>query len=82
MKARIIQIGNSQGIRIPKVLLEEAAISGDVDLVPVDDGILIRNISKPRSDWDAAFARSAESDDDTEFHEQSVGDFESKEWQW
>ncbi len=82
MKARIIQIGNSQGIRIPKVLLEEAAISGDVDLVPVEDGILIRNISKPRSDWDSAFANSSESDEDAELHERSAGDFESKEWQW
>ncbi len=82
MKARIIQIGNSQGIRIPKILLEEAAISGEVDLVPVEDGILIRNISKPRGDWDAAFARSAEFDEDAELHEQAAGDFESKEWQW
>ena len=82
MKARIIQIGNSQGIRIPKVLLEEAAVSGDVDLVAVDDGILIRSISKPRSDWDAAFSRSAESDEDLELVEHPAGDFESKEWQW
>ena len=32
MKTQIIQIGNSQGIRIPKVLLEESGISGEVDL--------------------------------------------------
>lgn len=82
MKARIIQIGNSQGIRIPKVLLEEADISGEIDLVAVEDGILIRSISKPRSDWDAAFARSTESDEDAELHEQPAGDLEAKEWQW
>jgi antitoxin MazE len=32
MKAQIIQIGNSQGVRIPKVMLEEARLAGEVEL--------------------------------------------------
>ena len=43
MKAQIIQIGNSQGIRIPKVLLEDSRIKSEVDLELHPDGILIRN---------------------------------------
>ena len=42
MKAQIIRIGNSQGIRIPKALLEESGIKGEVELVLADEGILIR----------------------------------------
>ena len=32
MKASIITIGNSKGIRIPKPLLEESGLSGNVEL--------------------------------------------------
>ena len=31
MKTRIVRIGNSQGIRIPKALLEQAGLQGEVE---------------------------------------------------
>ncbi len=82
MKAQIIQIGNSQGIRIPKVLLEETGISGEVELETSPEGILIRNIKKPRGDWDVIFSKMADMDDDLGIDPQSSGEFEKKEWQW
>ena len=81
MKAQIIQIGNSQGIRIPKMMLEEGKLSGEVELELREDGILIRNISKPRGDWDAKFTVLAEIDDDQVLAE-SASAFDKKEWQW
>jgi antitoxin MazE len=83
MKAQIVQIGNSQGLRIPKVLLEESGIKGEVELELCQDGILIRNIRKPRSDWDARFQRFAEHDDDAPAASiEPQSDFETREWQW
>ena len=82
MKAQIIQIGNSQGIRITKMMLEETGISGEVDLQIMPDGILIRKTRKPRGDWDAVFSRFAESDDELSEDINTPGDFERKEWQW
>jgi antitoxin MazE len=79
MKTQIIQIGNSQGIRIPKVLLEESRISGDVDVELHPDGILIRNAQKPRAGWGDAF-KMAEDDDLTT--ETAGSEFDKKEWQW
>lgn len=81
MKAQIIQIGNSQGIRIPKAVLEETKISGEVDLEVTPDGILIRNIKKPRGDWDAAFTSLTDKDDDIAI-DPARTEFEKKEWQW
>ena len=81
MKAQIIQIGNSQGIRIPKILLEETKISGGVELEACSEGILIRNISKPRSGWDDAFKKLSETDDDAIPIAPSPV-FDEKEWQW
>lgn len=41
MKALIITIGNSKGIRIPKPLLEESGLSGEVEIKVVRGGIKI-----------------------------------------
>jgi len=82
MKAQIIQIGNSQGIRIPKVLLEDSRITGDVDLELHPDGILIRNAQQPRAGWDEAFKAMAENEDDELDVGRTSTDFEKKEWQW
>jgi antitoxin MazE len=82
MKTQIIQIGNSQGIRIPKVLLEDSRITGDVDLELHPDGILIRNAQKARSGWNEQFKVMAENEDDELARDNSSTDFEKKEWQW
>ncbi|MBK9164427.1 MAG: AbrB/MazE/SpoVT family DNA-binding domain-containing protein [Acidobacteria bacterium] len=82
MKAQIIQIGNSQGIRIPKMMLEETGISGEVDLHATPEGILIRKTKRPRGDWDTVFSRFAESDDELSEDIKASGAFDRKEWQW
>jgi len=82
MKSQIIQIGNSQGIRIPKVLLEESGLKGEVDLELLPEGVLIRSIQKPRAGWDDAFKTMAENEDD-DLQDSNVSTaFEKKEWQW
>jgi len=82
MKAQIIQIGNSQGIRIPKVLLEETRLAGEVELEVFQGGILIRNVQKPRGNWDAIFKSMADNDDDMPVESNARTEFEKKEWQW
>ncbi|WP_370655875.1 AbrB/MazE/SpoVT family DNA-binding domain-containing protein, partial [Candidatus Deferrimicrobium sp.] len=52
MKASIVRIGNSQGIRIPKVVLEQTQLKGEVELEVSNQQILIRAVTKPRHDWD------------------------------
>lgn len=82
MKSQIIQIGNSQGVRIPKVLLEDSGITREVDLELHPDGILIRNAQKPRSGWDEAFKAMAENEDDDAAGDTASTEFEKREWQW
>jgi len=52
MRARVVKIGNSQGIRIPKPLLEQTGIMGDVELEVDKNQIIIRPVANPRADWD------------------------------
>ena len=82
MKAQIVQIGNSQGLRIPKVLLEESGIMGEVELEIHAEGILIRNISKPRADWDSRFELLRDHDNDVMAELPAGSRFETREWQW
>ena len=59
MKARIIRIGNSQGIRIPKPLLEQSGLGEEVELEVQHHQIIIRAAERPRQGWEAAFQSMA-----------------------
>ncbi len=65
MKTRIVPIGNSWGIRIPKPLLEQTSLSGEVELSAEGDALVIRPVKKPRANWAAAFRKMAHRGDDT-----------------
>jgi antitoxin component of MazEF toxin-antitoxin module len=50
MRARIIKIGNSQGIRIPKPLLEQTGIEGEANLEVENHQIIIRPVGRRGTD--------------------------------
>lgn len=52
MKANIIRIGNSQGVRIPKVLLEQTGLGKAVELEVKDHKIIIHSIARSRQGWE------------------------------
>ena len=84
MRARVVKIGNSQGIRIPKPLLEQTGIIDDVELEVEKDQIIIRPISNPRTGWDNAFKAMTEKGDDTliDGDENISHSWDEEEWQW
>ncbi len=84
MRARIVKIGNSQGIRIPKPLLDQTGIVDDVELEVEKTKIIIRPISNPRSGWDNAFRIMAKNNDDTLINgnENISNSWDEEEWQW
>lgn len=64
MRANIIRIGNSQGIRIPKILLEQSRLGTEVELVVENETIVIRSAAHPRAGWGEKFRLMSESGDD------------------
>lgn len=84
MKASIVRIGNSQGIRIPKVVLEQTKLQGEVELEVRDRQILIRAVTKPRHDWARQFRIMAEKGDDRLPDREAIGltSWDNEEWQW
>ncbi len=57
--ARLIRIGHSRGIRLPKPLIEAAGLPEDVELEVCDGAIVIRPLDGPRAGWAEAAARLA-----------------------
>jgi len=84
MRASIVRIGNSQGIRIPKVVLEQTHLKGEVELEIRDQQILIRAVRKPRQDWGRKFRLMAEKGDDRLLDSDVVGQtsWDEEEWEW
>jgi antitoxin MazE len=79
MKARLVQIGNSRGIRLSKLLLEHAALSEDVEVIAEPGLISIRSAQAPRAGWAEAASRlHGESREDTVI----PTDFDDAEWKW
>ena len=64
IKTRIVKVGNSQGVRIPKLLLEQANLGEDVELEVQEGQIVIRPQRSLRYDWDRQFKLMAERGDD------------------
>ena len=84
MRAQIVKIGNSKGIRIPKALLEECQLSGDVDLEVRQGGLLIKPSKTPRLNWEAAFEQMSDNDEDEMIVDSSETStaFEKEKWRW
>jgi antitoxin MazE len=82
MKASVVAIGNSQGIRLPKALLELCHIKSQVDLEVRDDAIIIHPVRrKPRKGWLEAFKQMNSRGEDKLLMDDSL-DLEMKDWQW
>lgn len=64
MKASIIQVGNSKGLRLSKTILEKYNIKDKVELILEKGQIIIRPVQTPRKDWDKAFERMRKNEDD------------------
>ena len=84
MKTRIVKIGNSQGIRIPKLLLERSHLAEEVELEAEDHRIIIRSTKQPRQDWEDAFRSMAERGGDALLDKNLLAQtrWDEDEWQW
>lgn len=81
VKAKIIRIGNSRGIRIPKPLLEEAGLGEEVELRVVAEGLMVERVATARAGWAAAAAGLASESADAHDPFLSTA-FDDSEWTW
>ena len=82
IRTRIVKIGNSQGVRIPKLLLEQSGIHTEVEIEVEGDHLTIRQVRHPRAGWDHAFSQMAQNHDDLLLDEVSTTEWDQVEWEW
>lgn len=85
MKTKLVKIGNSRGIRIPRALLDESGLKDEVELVVDGSAIVVRPTRKPREGWAEAFSKMAKRGDDEPLMDEPSGiwsNFDEDEWEW
>ena len=82
MKARLVRIGNSRGVRLPKPLIEEARLKEEVQLRVRDGALIITSLARPRSGWAEAARQVHEQERDQLLDEPIPTEFDQKEWRW
>jgi antitoxin MazE len=68
MHIALVKIGNSQGVRLPRAVIEQAGLERDLDLEVVDGAVIIRSAKHVRAGWAEAardcHARGGDAQDD------------------
>jgi len=84
MKARIVRIGNSKGIRIPKPLIEQTGLSDEVTIEAEGNRLVIRAVRRPRAGWAEKFQAMAAAGEDQLLDGDAVAtsEWDKREWQW
>ena len=83
--ATLIRIGNSQGVRIPKAIIEQAQLENkELEFKVINDGLLIQPSKKPRDRWKEQFDKALQfpksSEKDQEWLDAPLSNDEDWEW--
>lgn len=82
MKTRIVRVGNSRGVRIPKPLLDQAGLGENVELHAEPGRIVIVTADRPRAGWAEAARETAARGDDALLDPPARTRFDDEEWEW
>ena len=55
---KLVRIGNSRGVRLPKAVIELARLGDEVELAVRGDEVILKSLEHPRSGWDEAMRRA------------------------
>lgn len=82
MEARLIQIGNSRGIRIPKALIEAAGLDAPLQMRVVEGGLLLERVDQPRAGWAAAARELRDHGEAGLLDDPLPTAFDESKWEW
>lgn len=82
MRARIIRIGNSHGLRIPKALLAACRLEDWVELVVENEALVIRRLGARREGWEEAFAAMTAAGEGGLIDSPARTRWDENEWKW
>ena len=82
ISSQLVKIGNSQGIRIPKTILEQLDFSNGIELLVVNQQLIVRPKQIPRAGWSELFKQMHTNVDDILLDPETENKFDQEEWHW
>jgi antitoxin MazE len=82
MKTKLVRIGNSRGVRLPKPMIEEARLADEVDVHVRDGAVIITSINDARAGWAEAAKLLHDRSQDKLLDPETETRFDSDEWKW
>ena len=82
MKARLVRIGNSRGVRLPKPVIEEAGLAEDVELQVRGSTVVISSRRTARAGWAEAARRMRKAGHDRLLDKRTATRFDDEAWRW
>jgi len=82
VRSKVVKIGNSRGIRIPRALLEQADLIDEVEMSVEGNRLVIQSARQPRQGWEAKFVEMAQHGDDRLPDEPVATRWDDAEWTW
>jgi antitoxin MazE len=80
--SRIVRIGNSRGIRVPKALLDQAQLPEEVELQAEPGRLVVRAARRTRAGWAEAAQSMRTRDEDRLLDVRGATRFDDEEWEW
>ncbi|MCK4543325.1 MAG: AbrB/MazE/SpoVT family DNA-binding domain-containing protein [Spirochaetales bacterium] len=75
MQAKLIDIGNSKGLRIPKNLIEKYHLQSQLNLEEKEDGILIKaDIPANKLSWEDTYREMGKANEDWSDWDAAIAD--------
>lgn len=82
MKLKLVRVGYSKGIRIPKPIIEQCGFGESVEVSVKDGCMVIAAERKSREGWKEAFRRAGQPPDDEILLAGAIpNEFDRDEWQ-
>jgi len=81
----LIRIGNSQGIRIPKAITEQARFADkQLEFKVIDDGLLIQSVKMNKAGWKEQFDQTLKSQKSSEADQVWLDAplVDEEDWEW
>jgi antitoxin MazE len=82
IRSKVVKIGNSRGIRIPRIILEQAGLTDEVEMKVEGNQLIIHASRHPRQGWEDRFTAMAEQGDDQLLDDISTTQWDEDEWTW
>jgi antitoxin MazE len=80
IRARLVKVGNSQTIRIPKTILQQLDFSKGVELEVQNQHLIVRPVRGVRQNWATAFKAMHENGEDQMLDPETPTNFDKTQW--